>query len=321
MHITTYKDFVNLFNCFLHLCNNDNKNSLFMKKPIKLLLLLLTYSICTIGSAQVHMNFKFDTPYGKNTAVGKFAEINGAKIYYEEYGKGEPLLLIHGNGGNIESMGNQIDYFKSKYRVIVADNRGQGKSELKTDSLTYVQITKDIEGLVNQLKLDSISIIGWSDGGIVGLQMGISGKSKIKKIVAMGANLRPDSTAVNSWATKDVENMKKRIVSKIKEKDTSENWNLQKQLAGLLVDQPNIVTKDLSKIKAKVLIIAGDKDIIKNEHSVEIFENIPKAQLCIMPGETHFAPASNPEVFNALVNKFLSEPFKRPDSDWTKWGK
>jgi pimeloyl-ACP methyl ester carboxylesterase len=292
-----------------------------MKNPIKLLLLLLIYSICAIGSAQVQMNFKFDTPYGKNTAVGKFAEINGAKIYYEEYGKGEPLLLIHGNGGSIESMGNQIDYFKSKYRVIVADNRGQGKSELKTDSLTYVQITKDIEELVNRLKLDSISIIGWSDGGIVGLQMGISGKSKIKKIVAMGANLRPDATAVNSWATKDVQNMRKMIVSKIKAKDTSENWNLQKQLAGLLVDQPNIATKDLSKIKAKVLIIAGDKDIIKNEHSVEIFENIPKAQLCIMPGETHFAPASSPEVFNALANKFLSEPFKRPDSDWTKWGK
>lgn len=292
-----------------------------MKKPIKLLLLLLIYSIGATGSAQVQMNYKFDTPYGKNTAVGKFTEINGAKIYYEEYGKGEPLLLIHGNGGSIESMGNQIDYFKSKYRVIVADNRGQGKSELKTDSLTYVQITNDIEELVNRLKLDSISIIGWSDGGIVGLQMGISGKSKIKKIVAMGANLRPDATAVNSWATNDVQNMRKMIVSKIKAKDTSENWNLQKQLAGLLVDQPNIATKDLSKIKAKVLIIAGDKDIIKNEHSVEIFENIPKAQLCIMPGETHFAPASSPEVFNALANKFLSEPFKRPDSDWTKWGK
>ncbi|MDW8849630.1 alpha/beta hydrolase [Flavobacterium sp. MMLR14_040] len=292
-----------------------------MKKSLKALLMLLMSSLFGIANAQVQMNFKFDTPYGKNTAVGKFAEINGAKIYYEEYGKGEPLLLIHGNGGSIESMGNQIDYFKSKYRVIVADSRGQGKSELKTDSLTYDQITKDMEGLVNQLKLDSISIIGWSDGGIVGLQMGISGKSKIKKIVAMGANLRPDATAVNSWATNDVQNMRKMIVSKIKAKDTSENWNLQKQLAGLLVDQPNIATKDLSKIKAKVLIIAGDKDIIKNEHSVEIFENVPKAQLCIMPGETHFAPASSPEVFNALANKFLSEPFKRPDSDWTKWGK
>jgi pimeloyl-ACP methyl ester carboxylesterase len=292
-----------------------------MKNSIKLLLLLLTSSIFGIANAQVQMNFKFDTPYGKNTAVGKFAEINGAKIYYEEYGKGEPLLLIHGNGGSIESMGNQIDYFKKKYRVIVADNRGQGKSELKTDSLTYDQITKDTEELVNKLKLDSISIIGWSDGGIVGLQMGISGKSKIKKIVTMGANLRPDSTAVNSWAIKDVQNMKKMVASKIKEKDTSENWNILKQLAGLLVDQPNIATKDLSKIKAKVLIMAGDKDIIKNEHSVEIFENIPKAQLCIMPGETHFAPASSPEVFNALANKFLSEPFKRPDSDLSKGGK
>lgn len=292
-----------------------------MKNPIKTLLLLLASSVFGIASAQVQMNFKFDTPYGKNTAVGKFAEINGAKIYYEEYGKGEPLLLIHGNGGSIESMGNQIDYFKSKYRVIVADSRGQGKSELKTDSLTYVQITKDTEELVNKLKLDSISIIGWSDGGIVGLQMGISGKSKIKKIVAIGANLRPDSTAINSWATNDVKNIRKMIVSKIKEKDTSENWDLQKQLAGLLIYQPTIATKDLSKIKAKVLVIAGDKDVIKNEHSVEIFENIPKAQLCIMPGETHFAPASSPELFNALANKFLSQPFKRPDSDWTKWGK
>lgn len=292
-----------------------------MKKPIKLLLLLLINSICAIGNAQVQMNFKFDTPYGKNTPVGKFAEINGAKIYYEEYGKGEPLLLIHGNGGNIESMGNQIDYFKSKYRVIVADSRGHGKSELKTDSLTFVQITKDMEELVNRLKLDSINIIGWSDGGIVGLQMGISGKSKIKKIVAMGANLRPDSTAVNSWAIKDVQSMRKMVISKIKEKDTSENWNLVKQISGLLVDQPNIVTKDLSKIKAKVLIIAGDRDVIRNEHTVEIFENIPKAQLCIMPGETHFAPASSPEVFNAIANKFLSEPFKRTNSNLSNGGK
>lgn len=292
-----------------------------MKNPIKLLLLLLNCSICAIGSAQVQMNFKFDTPYGKNTTVGKFAEINGAKIYFEEYGKGEPLLLIHGNGGSIETMGNQIDYFKSKYRVIVADNRGQGKSELKTDSLTFVQITKDTEELVNRLKLDSINIIGWSDGGIVGLQMAISGKTKIKKIVAMGANLRPDTTAIYSWASKDLQVMRKMVISKIKEKDTSENWNLMKQISGLLADQPNIAVKDLSKIKAKVLVIAGDRDVIRNEHSVEIFENIPKAQLCIMPGETHFAPASSPEVFNALANKFLSEPFKRPDSDWTKWGK
>ncbi len=292
-----------------------------MKNSISLLILLLTSSICVIANAQVKMSFNFDTPYGNNEAVGKYVEINGAKIYYEEYGKGDPLLLIHGNGGSIKWMGNQIDYFKTRYRVIIADNRGQGKSELKTDSLTYVQVAKDWEGLVNYLKLDSLSIIGWSDGGIIALKMGISNKSKIKKIVAMGANLRPDSTAVHSWAIKNVMTERELVDSKIKEKDTTQNWNLQKQLLGLLADQPNIPIKDLSKIKAKVLIMAGDEDIIRGKHSLEIYRNIPKAQLCITPGETHFAPASNPKLFNEIANRFLSEPFKRPDSDWTKWNK
>ena len=290
-----------------------------MTLPIRQLILLFTVFLFDISNAQVKMNFKFDTPYGDNQAVGKYININDAKIYYEEYGNGEPLLLIHGNDSSIKSMGNQIDYFKSKYRVIVADNRGHGKSELKTDSLTYVQIARDWDGLVKYLKLDSVSIIGWSDGGIIGLKMGISGKSKINKIVAMGANLRPDSTAVNPSIVKDVRRLKKIVESKIREQDTTQNWNLQKQFLGLLLEQPNIPTKDLSRITAKVLIIAGDEDIIRNEHSLEIYNNISKAQLCIMPGETHFAPASNPKLFNSIVDRFLSEPFKRPDSDWTKW--
>lgn len=95
---------------------------------IKLLLLLIISSFYGIGNAQIKMNLDFSTPYGNNKEVGKYVQINGAKIYYEEYGEGEPLLLIHGNGGNITKMGNQIDYFKSRYRVIIADNRGQGKS-------------------------------------------------------------------------------------------------------------------------------------------------------------------------------------------------
>ncbi len=290
-----------------------------MNRLIKLIVVFV-FDLCCHGiNAQVHMNFTFDTPYGHNEIVGKYAEINGAKIYYEEYGKGDPLLLIHGNGGDIKSMGNQIDFFKKKYRVIIADNRGQGKSELKTDSLTYNQITEDWDELVRYLGLDSINIVGWSDGGIVALKMGISGKSKIKKLVAMGANLRPDSSAVNAWAVRYVLKEKKMIRDKNHAGDKSNEWNLKKQLVGLLADQPNISTGDLSKIKAKVLVIAGDEDIIRNVHTLEIYEHISQAQLCIMPGETHYAPASSPEYFNNIVDRFLATPFKRPDSDWTKW--
>ncbi len=289
-----------------------------MNNSIKILFLIISLTIYGNTKAQVKMNFEFDTPYGNNESIGKYVEINNAKIYYEEYGKGEPLLLIHGNGSNIKGMGNQIEYFKSRYRVIIADNRGHGKSELKTDSLTFNQIARDWSGLVKHLKLDSLNIIGWSDGGVIGLIMGFNEENDIKRIVAMGANLRPDTTAVNSWAPNSVR--KRQIIAKemLAKEDTSEDWELILQHFGLLLNQPNISHNDLSKIKSPVLIIAGDKDIIKNEHSVEIFENIPNAQLCIMPGETHFTPASNPLFFNEITNKFLSEPFKRPDSNLRK---
>jgi len=288
-----------------------------MKKLITILILF----IATTLSAQVKMNFNFTTPYGNNSEVGKYVKLNGAKIYYEEYGKGEPMLLIHGNGGSIKDMGNQIDYFKSRYHIIVADNRGHGKSELKTDSLTYTQITKDWEALVQHLKLKPVIIIGWSDGGIIALKMGISNKVKIKKIVAMGANLRPDTSAVYEWAVNDVKKSKKQVDAMIANGYKDAKLLQAKQHLGLLVEQPNIPVADLSKIQAPVLVIAGDKDIIKEAHTLEIYQHIPHAQLCIMPGETHYAPASSPELFNAIVNKFVTEAFKRPDSDWTKWQK
>lgn len=231
------------------------------------------------------------------------------------YGEGEPLLLIHGNSGSITSMEHQIDFFKDNYQVVVIDNRGHGKSELQTDSLTYDQITADYEALLSKLQLNSINIVGWSDGGIVALQLGISGKTPVKKLVAMSANLRPDSTAVHEWAIHHDEGTLKDIKAKIKQNDTTENWDLQKQLLEILLIQPNIPTEELAKVKAAVLILAGDEDITKNRHTLERYEALPKAQLCIMPGETHYTPVSNPELFNSIVDRFLPEPFKRSYSN------
>ncbi|MEW7277573.1 alpha/beta hydrolase [Aquimarina sp. 2201CG1-2-11] len=284
-----------------------------MKKNILLLDLVISIFVFSQSYAQVKGKTEFNTPYGDNENVGKFIEINDAKIYYEEYGKGEPLILIHGCGANIKSMKYQIEYFRNKYRVIIADSRGQGKSELKTDSITYNQMANDWEGLVNHLKLDSINILGWSDGGIIGLKMGINQKVKVKKIVAMGANLRPDTTAVNSWAPNEVKENLMKVKKMIEQGDTYKNWNLELQLDQLLLNQPNISHSELKKIEIPVLIIAGDRDIIKNEHSVEIFNNLTKGQLCIMPGTNHWAPSNKSVIFNEIAHKFLSESF-----DYTK---
>ena len=158
-----------------------------MNKTFSLTLLI---SLLTLALAAQSL------PYGHNNKVGKYADVNGIKMYYEEYGTGEPLFLIHGNGGDIKSMEHQIEHFKNNYRVIIADNRGHGKSELNTDSLTYVNIAQDWAALADHLEIEAVHVIGWSDGGILGILLAINHPSTVNKIVAMGANMRPDTTAV-----------------------------------------------------------------------------------------------------------------------------
>ncbi|WP_299124973.1 alpha/beta hydrolase [uncultured Tenacibaculum sp.] len=252
---------------------------------------------------------KLSTPYGNNKEVGKHVNVNGTKIYYEEYGKGEPLLIIHSCGTDISAMEYQIDYFKDKFRVIAVDSRGQGKSKLKTKKLTYDLMAEDLEALVNHLKLKTINILGWSDGGIIALKMGINNKVNINKIIAMGANLRPDTTAINFWARKQVVEMHSNTIKMIKKGDTSKDWERELQLDKLLLNQPNISHAELAKIKAAVLIMIGDRDIIKNEHAVEIYNNIPRAQLCIMPGINHGAPRNQSKIFNNIADTFYSNTY------------
>ncbi|NTV84138.1 MAG: alpha/beta hydrolase [Bacteroidales bacterium] len=157
----------------------------------------LSFSILLFGV--FHSDGQFSSkpiiPYGNNQDVGNYLVLNGVRLYYEIYGKGEPLVLIHGNGGNIEAMKYQIEYFSKNYRVIVMDCRGRGKSELGQDSLTYMQMTEDIVALLDYLRVYSTYVIGRSDGGIIGLLMGIYFPGKVKKIAAYGANLWPDTTA------------------------------------------------------------------------------------------------------------------------------
>jgi len=264
------------------------------------------------GFAQVQKTFS--TPYGNNPAAGKYAQVNGIKMYYETYGEGMPMVLIHGNGGSVASMANQVEYFKSKYKIIVADSRAQGKSGDTKDRLTYEQITDDWAALLDQLHIDSAYFIGWSDGGIESLLMAIRHPRKVRMMAVMGANLQPDSSAVYPWAVKWVQETAAFTDSMIVKKDTAYNYAVIKKLFGLLGQQPNISLADVQKIKAPTLVLAGDKDVIKEAHSLLIYQNLQKAWLCIFPGGTHMMPETDPELFNATVEKFFDKPYHRPDT-------
>ena len=248
-------------------------------------------------------------PYGDNKDAGSYAVLNDVRLYYEIYGTGEPLVLLHGNGGNISFMEPQINYFRNQYKVITLDCRGRGKSELGNTPLTYMQMTKDVASLLDYLKSDSAYIIGRSDGAIISLLMGIYFPEKVKKIASFAANLWPDSSALYPPFVEDVHNDRVHSEEMINRGDTKENWLLIKELNSLMEFQPSISADDLKKIECPVLVMSCDRDVIREEHTLFIYQNIRKSNLCIFPGETHWVTKTNPDLFNSTVAKFFSAPF------------
>lgn len=247
-------------------------------------------------------------PYGNNKAAGKFYPIRGFQMYAETYGKGQPLLIIHGNGGSIKDFTNQIPYFSKKYKVVLADSRAQGQSKDAGDSLSYEMMADDYAALLDAMKIDSALVIGWSDGGINGLLLTMRHPEKVKKLAVTGANLWPDTTAIFN----DVEEMvlpeywdlKNNANKTAKQKN---NWKLMR----LLVEEPHISLEALQQIKAPTLVIGGDHDVIKPEHTLLISQNIPNAYLWILPNSGHSTPLVYRDEFNRKVDAFFSQPYRK----------
>lgn len=246
--------------------------------------------------------------YGTNNKVGKFAEVNGIKLYYEVYGEGHPLVVLHGNGGSSKDAGSHYPELIKKYKVIAIDNRGQGKSTDTDSPLTYNQMASDVSALLDELKIDSVYVWGQSDGAILGLLLAMNHPEKVKKVLAFGANIQPDSTAIFPWAI-DYQ------VKTIKESSDLK----EKKLQQLMLDHPNIPFSSLSEIKIPVLVMAGDRDVIRPEHTLKLFQNIPQSQLCILPGTTHGASWEKKDLFLELLYDFFDKPFTMPSTeDWYK---
>jgi pimeloyl-ACP methyl ester carboxylesterase len=253
-----------------------------------------------------------NSPYGNNKTAGKYYDIRGFKMYCEVYGQGQPLLIIHGNGGSINNFIYQIPYFSKNYKVIVADSRAQGKSTDKGDSLTYEMMADDYAALLDAMKIDSAYVIGWSDGGINGLLLAMRHPEKVKKLATTGANLVPDTTAVPQ-AIWDMVIPTLDMLKTKKEKTDLEKNALK--LFRLLCEQPHIPITDLHTIKCPTLVIGGDHDVIKEEHTMLIYKNIPKAYLWILPASGHSTPVVYKDDFNKVVDRFFSTPYRTIDGE------
>src|ERR1700741_1730425 len=168
-----------------------------MSKPLLTLSLILLLGQIACSQQQT-------IKYGDNPAAGKYYDVRGIKMYTEVYGTGKPVLLIHGNGGSISAFSQTIPYFSKKYKVIAVDSRAQGKTVDTKDSLSFEMMADDFAAMLDKMHIDSAYVIGWSDGGINAILMAMRHPEKVIKFAATGANLTPDSTALQPYLWKDM---------------------------------------------------------------------------------------------------------------------
>ena len=282
-----------------------------MKKLNPIVLLFLILATTTIYSQKA----KNTNPlhYGNNSKAGKYLATRGIKIYYETYGKGEPLLLIHGNGGSIKDFKYQIGFFSKHYKVIVADNRAQGKTIDSSATLHYETMADDLNALLDSLKIKSAYVIGWSDGGIDGLLLAIHHPDKVKKLVTTGANLVPDDAVLDPAGVAFIADSRKALMAAKQDAATKNTL----KLINMMALEPHISFADLQTISCPVLVVGGDADVIKPSHTVQIFEGIKQANLWILPSSGHATLQRYKEEFNAKVLNFFQKPYKK--AKWDDW--
>jgi pimeloyl-ACP methyl ester carboxylesterase len=249
-------------------------------------------------------------PYGNNAKAGHYVQANDAKIYYEVYGKGQPIVVLHGGlfGSTVE-MADFIDKLKQNYQVIAISLRGHGKSELGTEPVSLEQRANDAMTVINAVTKDSVIVLGFSDGGYSAYKLGAMYPNRVKKLIVIGAGeIRPGLREFKFTAKQAMELDKPFFEQQLKL--MPEPNRIEDLFTGVANCYNNvIVSKDLlSSIKCPVLVMAGDRDDGNPvERVVSAARFIPKHQISIIPNTTHECFTENFKAAWASIAPFLKE--------------
>lgn len=249
-------------------------------------------------------------PYGNNPKAGKYVQAGDARIYYEVYGTGKPLVVLHGGGvGSTYEMAQFIDSLAKSYQVIAISTRGHGKSEIGHTSLTYEQKANDIYAVIQAVTSDSVVVLGFSDGGYTGYKLASMYPARVSRLVAIGAG-------------EQVPGLRKVILDS-REIFPLDSLYWKQQLA--LMPEPSRLQEHLTKlatfyntmtaskelfasIRCPVLVLSGERDMNAPLATViTAYQMIPNSQLSIIPNAPHPVFLANFPAVWASIKPFLSK--------------
>ncbi|MBC9881484.1 alpha/beta hydrolase [Bradyrhizobium sp. INPA01-394B] len=247
------------------------------------------------------------TPALPKAAQSGFAPVNGVKLWYAVFGRGEPVVLLHGGLANANYWGHQVRALQLHYQVIVMDSRGHGRSSRNQEPYGYDLMASDVVALLDHLKIKKAAIVGWSDGAIIGLDIAMKHPERVSRLFAFAANSDPSGVAdiaasevFNAYIARAGEEYKRLSPT------PTEYKSFVAEITKMWESQPKWTATDLAAIKVPTWIVDGDHDeAIKRDNTEFMAANIPGAGLLIQPQVSHFSFLQDPGQFNEDVLRFL----------------
>lgn len=233
---------------------------------------------------------------------------DGADIYFTVRGEGPPLLLLHGGAGHLGHWALQTPIFSESYRVISIDSRGHGRSTRTAAPITYHRMAADVLAVMDALSIERASIVGWSDGGNIGIDIAINNPKRINRLFAFGSNYDPAGLDENAGKSQTViDFMARAEVDYAAHSKTPDEFDaFMAQLTAMWSTEPKFSQEELVSISTPVMICAGQlEEVITERHTRELAAMIPEARLLILQGSSHFGPWQTPNAFNEAVMNFL----------------
>jgi pimeloyl-ACP methyl ester carboxylesterase len=244
--------------------------------------------------------------------MGEYVTIDGVRTYYEVHGDetNDPLVLLHGGIATADSWAGQVGPLSERYRVFVPERRGHGRTQDVDGPITYDGMAADTAGFLREVVGGPAHLVGWSDGGNVGLILALEEADLVRSLVVIGANFHYDGgmfTPEEMKLTPDTEELAYfRQQYQALSPDGPDHWPvIFGKMARMWATEPTLTVEDLARIKTRTLVMAGDDDILKLSHTTAMYEAIPGAQLAIVPGTSHALPMEKPDEVSRLILGFL----------------
>jgi pimeloyl-ACP methyl ester carboxylesterase len=237
-----------------------------------------------------------------------YAPVNGIQMYYAVFGKGDPVLLIHGGLGHADIWASQVATLSRTHKVIVADSRGHGRSTRTDEPYGYDLMASDYLALLDYLKVDKTALVGWSDGGIIGIDIALHHPERLTRLFAQAANVTTDGVDPGVLTNKTFAAYIDRCGRDYKRlSKTPDQYDaFVAQISHMWESQPAWTKEQLAKITTPTAIVAGDHDeAIKRQHTEYMASVIPGAKLILLPNASHFAMLQAPDEYSQAVLDFI----------------